>query len=48
VGRGLVPRREADVSETASHTAVYVASQFLSDPAVRKFVESAKSEEAPR
>jgi cell division protein FtsI/penicillin-binding protein 2 len=37
-----------DVSETASHTAVYVASQFLSDPAVRKFVESAKSEEAPR
>lgn len=30
-----------DVSETASHTAVYVAAQFLSDPAVRRFVEGA-------
>ncbi len=32
-----------DVSETASHTAVYVAAQFLSDPAVRRFVESANA-----
>ncbi len=32
-----------DVSETASHTAVYVAAQFLSDPAVRRFVEGASA-----
>jgi cell division protein FtsI/penicillin-binding protein 2 len=32
-----------DVSETASHTAVYVAAQFLSDPAVRRFVDDASA-----
>jgi len=35
-----------DVSDTSSHTAVWVTQQFLSTPEVRKFVESACAEAA--
>ena len=35
-----------DVSETASHTSVYVAAQFLRSAAVQKFVEDARTSQA--
>jgi penicillin-binding protein 2 len=35
-----------DVSETANHTSVYVAAQFLRSAAVRKFVEDARTSRA--
>jgi cell division protein FtsI/penicillin-binding protein 2 len=37
-----------DVSETASHTSVYVASQFLRTSAVKKFVERSRASNGER